>query len=113
MAREPSFGALKPTISPRNDPMGVRAAPTMTTSRMCHSADESCGLDIPRPPDVSRRCRKVDRERGAAGQGRFDPDRAAVLLHDALADAEPEAGAGLALGREERLPDAAEVLGGD
>src|SRR5262249_38488351 len=40
-------------------------------------------------------------------------DRAAVLLDDAAADAEPEAGPHLPLGGEERLPDPGQVLGGD
>src|SRR5262249_25438489 len=78
------------------------------------SADKSCGLDIPRTPLVSRRWRRqLDREPGAfAGLG-VDPDRAAVLLDDALHDAEAETGPGLALRREEGLPDALEVLGRD
>src|SRR5262249_39100668 len=40
-------------------------------------------------------------------------DRAAVLLDDAAADAEPEAGPHLPLGGEERLPDPGQGLGGD
>src|SRR5271165_1543708 len=55
-----------------------------------------------------------DREAGALAGLALDPDVAAVLAHDAEADAEPEAGAVLRpLRREERVEYSSHVLGRD
>src|SRR5215475_11900723 len=102
MASDPSVVAGIPPSSPRKAPIGVRAAPTIQTSRMACSADKSCGLDIPRTPLVSRRWRwELHREAGALSGLGLDADGAAVLLDDAFHDPEAEAGARLALRREE------------
>ena len=56
-------------------------------------------------------------KRGACADRAFDMDFAGVLLNDAVADREAEAGAafvaGQGLGGEERIVDALEMLGSD
>src|SRR3990170_8550248 len=69
---------------------------------------------IPRTaPGSSSRRRQGDAEGGAGPGPGGDVDGAVVLGDEAAADAEADAGAGVALGGEEGLPDARQVLGGD
>src|SRR5262249_51995794 len=126
MAVAPSLVAETAESSPRNEPIGVRAAPTIATSRMCAPlmtrTAENRWLDIPWNSAVSKSFlgrsgktghRQGDRETGAPVHRGARLDRAAVLLDDPAGDSQPEPCPGLPLGREERLPDAREIVGAD